>query len=249
MGAEASYVRQDLVSPAQPVAAINQSLCHTRVISVLIRQDAVYHPTRGVVYEIGENEKDQNDKGPLLFNLTSVDGKDKDDRVLKDDDGTPIVYLTERNRVVMRGFTLTRDADGQDVVFEVKRKHLSTSPVRAQFKDLNSGRMCEMGAAVLEKPHGITALLWLDVGDGANKKLPVGRLYFPSDYHKDAHVVRFLGEHHKGYDDGYDEDYQLDIMPGVDAGLAVLVAMVTAAAADPKRRHGGQDAPVKQEPE
>ncbi|TMW58460.1 hypothetical protein Poli38472_010019 [Pythium oligandrum] len=187
-------------------------------------------------------------RGPLMFNLTHTALNDRDNHVLKDANGKPIVYLAEKNRIIQRNFVVTRDADGEDKMFDVKRKHLSKSPVRADFDDLASGRSCRLGAAVLEESHGITALLWLDVGDGKKEKLPVGRLHLPSGSHTDPNVARAADNHHKVTDavhpvtkqhkdsDGrLGKDYQLDLMPGIDVSLAVLVGMVTVACADHKR--------------
>ncbi|TMW58464.1 hypothetical protein Poli38472_010023 [Pythium oligandrum] len=192
----------------------------------------------------------KNGKGPLLFDLDTMPLNDRDDRVLKDSNGKPIVYLTEKNRIIQRNFVITRDAEGNDPVLDVKRKHLSKSPVRADFKDMASGRMCRLGAAVMEETHGITALLWLDIGDGKKEKLPVGRLHLPSgsqtdlnvtratdNHHKMTDAVRPVTQQHKDLEGRLSKDYQLDIMPGVDASLAVLVAMVTAACTDHKRRN------------
>ncbi|TMW58463.1 hypothetical protein Poli38472_010022 [Pythium oligandrum] len=201
----------------------------------------------------------KNGKGPLLFDLAGMGLNDRDDRVLKDSNGKPIVYLTEKNRIIQRNFVITRDADGNDKIFDVKRKHLSKSPVRADFKDMASGRMCRLGASVLEETHGITALLWLDIGDGKKEKLPVGRLHLPSgsntdpnvaraadNRHKMTDAVRPVASQHKDFDGQHSKDYQLDIMPGIDASLAVLVAMVTAACTDHKRRSDDVSTTAKQ---
>ncbi|TMW58462.1 hypothetical protein Poli38472_010021 [Pythium oligandrum] len=208
---------------------------------------------------LGTNNTGKTGRGPLLFDLASMDLNDRDDRVLKDSNGKPIAYLTEKNRIIQRNFVITRDPEGQDAIFDVKRKHLSKSPVRADFKELASGRMCRLGASVMEEKHGITALLWLDIGDGKKEKLPVGRLHLPSGSTLDPNVARATDNHHKMTDafrpvtkqhkdaDGrLGKDYRLDIMPGVDAGLAVLVAMVTAACTDHKRRN--DDIAVKHTP-
>ncbi|TMW58457.1 hypothetical protein Poli38472_010016 [Pythium oligandrum] len=214
-------------------------------------QDAMHQQTHGLG---GHNMLGKDRKGQLMFDFASLGIKDKDDRVLKDSNGKPIVYLTEKNRVIMRNFAITRDSDGYDKIFDVKRKHLSKSPVRAEFKDLASGRTCRLGAAVMEEAHGITALLWLDNGDGTKQKIPVGRIHLPTgssahpnvtqatdNHHKVTDAVRPVEHQHKDHGDGYGKDYQLDLMPGVDSGLAALVGMVTIACADHKRRHGDSD--------
>ncbi|TMW58458.1 hypothetical protein Poli38472_010017 [Pythium oligandrum] len=220
-----------------------------------IRQNELTHDTTHGLG--GHNTLGQNNKGQLLFDFASLGFEDKDDRVLKDSSGMPIVYLTEKNRVIMRNFAITRDADGHDKIFDVSRKHMSKSPVRAHFKDLASGHTARMGAAVLEEAHGITALLWLDVGDGTKEKLPVGRIHLPTgsrtdpnvtqatdNHHKVTDAVRHVQSHHKDHAEGFGKNYQLDLMPGVDSALAALVGIVTVACADHKRRHGDTDAPV-----
>ncbi|TMW58459.1 hypothetical protein Poli38472_010018 [Pythium oligandrum] len=241
----------------QPAAGVHQPASHG-VGQHEVRQNELTHnpmhqPGHGVA---GHNMPGQDNKGPLLFDFANAGVKDKDDRVLKDSFGTPIVYLTEKNRVIQRNFVVTRDSHGDDKIFDVSRKHLSKSPVRAQFKDLASGRTCRLGAAVLEEAHGITALLWLDVGDGLKQKLPVGRIHLPTrslmhpnvthstdNHHKVTDAVRPVHNHHKDHD-AYGKDYQLDLMPGVDSGLAALVGIVTIACVDHKRRSSSGDATV-----